>query len=87
MANYTITLSEETYHRLLSAAQAQGITPEHWIDAQLAGQTDELQPLSQRLTGLIGAIDSEATPIHQPTQSKFGEAIAQKLSKQGIKRP
>jgi len=87
MANYTINLSEETYHRLLAAAQAQGITPEHWIDAQLPSQTDELPPLSQLLTGLMGAIDSKATPIHQPTRSNFGEAIAQKLSKQGIQRP
>jgi hypothetical protein len=87
MTNYTITLSEETYHQLLNAAQTQGVTPEHWISSQLASQTAELPPLSQLLTGLIGAIDSRVTPPTLPSKSKFGEAIAQKLAKQGIQKP
>ncbi|NET47615.1 MAG: hypothetical protein F6K09_02585 [Merismopedia sp. SIO2A8] len=87
MAHYTITLSEETYNRLLSAAHAQGITPEHWIDAQLPNLNKQHPPLLPLLNGLIGAIDSKNTPLHQPTKSKLGEAIAKKLAKQGIQRP
>ena len=84
---YTITLTEQTYQRLLAVAQEQGITPERWIHSQLPASTDHLQPLAQLLTGFIGAIDSKAEPIHTPTKTALSEAIAAKLAKQGIHRP
>lgn len=87
MAEYTITLPEQTYQRLLAIAQAKGITPEHWIQSQLSAPSGEQQPLSSLLTGLMGAIDSKAEPVHRPKKTAFGEVIAAKLAKQGIHRP
>jgi hypothetical protein len=86
MAEYTITLPEETYQRLLAIAQEKGITPEHWIHSQLPAP--ELHPLTTLLSGFIGAIDSKAEPpVHPPKKTAFGEAIAAKLATQGIHRP
>ena len=87
MADYTITLPEQTYQRLVAVAQAKGVTPEQWIHSQLLAPTDDLHPLDQLLTGFIGAIDSKAEPIHTPKKTAFGETIAAKLAKQGIHRP
>ena len=74
MANYTITLSEQTYHRLLAIAQENDTTPEAWLDAQLSPPPETPQPLPQLLTGLIGAIDSKAEPTPRQKQSKFGKS-------------
>jgi hypothetical protein len=87
MAEYTITLPEQTYQRLLAVAQTKGITPERWIHSQLPASIEELQPLAQLLTGSIGAINSKAEPIYNPQKTALGEAIAIKLAKQGIYRP
>jgi hypothetical protein len=78
MAEYTIILPEQTYQRLLPVAQAKGITPEHWIQSQLPAPSEEQQPLSALLTGLMGAIDSKAEPVHPPTKTALGEAISVK---------
>ncbi|MDJ1168014.1 hypothetical protein PMG71_01075 [Roseofilum sp. BLCC_M154] len=48
ISNYTITLSEKTYHSLLEVVEKQGLTPEAWIIAQLP----KLQP------------DHQFKPIH-----------------------
>jgi len=87
MANYEITLPEQTYHRLLEAAQKEGISPAHWIATQLPTPSPQ-PPLSTLLTGLIGAIDSKTAPHDYPKKTTaFGEGIATKLAKQGIHLP
>jgi len=94
MSNRTITLPEPTYEALLEIAREQGLTPENWIAAQLSkeGVLPNVAPTEKRLlselTGdLIGAIDSQAEPHHQYEKTPFGEQLAAKLSKQGIRRP
>ena len=93
MSNRTITLPEPTYKALLEVAIEQSLTPENWIAAQLS--KEEVLPnaaprekrLLSELTGdLIGAIDSQAEPHHQYKKTNFGEQLAAKLSKQGIRR-
>jgi len=87
MSNYTITLSEQTYHSLLEVVEKQGLTPEAWIMAQLPKPQANDQPLSGKIDDLIGAIESSAQPHHQFKPTAFGEQIARKLSKQGLHRP
>ncbi|MEM8642757.1 MAG: hypothetical protein AAGG51_28645 [Cyanobacteria bacterium P01_G01_bin.54] len=87
MTDYTITLSPKTYQRLLAITQAQGVTPEHWIDSQLPPQTPISQPLTALLDGCLGAINSKTQPVQRSQQTAFGEGIAAKLVKQGIHRP
>ena len=87
MSSHTITLSEHTYQALLEVAQKQGLTPETWILSQLALPQPEAEPLSEKIGDLIGAIDSQAEPLHQFQSTDFGEHIANKLSKQGLRRP
>ncbi|NEO86998.1 MAG: hypothetical protein F6J87_22475 [Spirulina sp. SIO3F2] len=87
MKDHTITLSPQTYQRLLAIAQTQGVTPERWIDAQLPPKAPEPQPLMELLAGCVGAINSKEQPVHRPKRSAFGDAIAAKLAKQGIRRP
>lgn len=65
MSNYTITLSEKTYHSLLEFVQKQGLTPEAWIVAQLPKSQPEDQPLWEKIDDLIGAIESSAEPDRQ----------------------
>ncbi|MDJ1179213.1 hypothetical protein PJF56_10080 [Roseofilum sp. BLCC_M91] len=87
MSNYTIALSEETYHSLLEVVEKQGMTPEAWIVAQLPKPQPEEPPLWEKIDDLIGAIESSAEPHHEFTPTDFGEQIARKLSKQGLHRP
>ena len=92
MSNHTIILPEETYKVLLEVATEQGLTPENWIAAQLSKErvlpnaTPTPEPLLSELTAdLIGAIDSQAEPHYQSHKTHFGEQLAKKLSKQGIR--
>ncbi|ERT03669.1 hypothetical protein M595_4301 [Lyngbya aestuarii BL J] len=87
MSEHTITLSEKTYQALLEVAQKQGLTPENWILNQLYRSHSETEPLSEKIGDLIGAIDSQVEPHHQFKPTDFGEQIATKLSKQGLRRP
>ncbi|NJP09659.1 MAG: hypothetical protein HC866_09365 [Leptolyngbyaceae cyanobacterium RU_5_1] len=87
MSEYQITLPEKVYHTLLTIAEQQGITPADWIAAQLSTTTSEEQPLPNLLADLVGAIDSRAEPRHQFQKTRFGEGIAAKLARQGLRRP
>ncbi len=87
MSEHTLILSEQTYQALLEVAQKQGVTPERWILSQLEQAEPESEPLSEKIGDLIGAIDSQMEPHHQVQSTDFGEQIARKLSKQGLRRP
>ncbi len=87
MSQHTLILSEQTYQALLEVAQKQGLTPESWILSQLEQPQPEAEPLSEKIGDLIGAIDSQMEPHHQVQSTDFGEQIATKLSKQGLRRP
>jgi hypothetical protein len=87
MSEHTLILSQQTYQALLEVAQKQGVTPEHWILSQLEQAEPESEPLSEKIGDLIGAIDSQMEPHHQVQSTDFGEQIARKLSKQGLRRP
>jgi hypothetical protein len=87
MSEHTLILSEQTYQALLEVAQKQGLTPESWILSQLEQPQSEAEPLSEKIGDLIGAIDSQMEPHHQVQPTDFGEQIATKLSKQGLRRP
>jgi len=87
MLEHQITLPETTYNALLTLAQQQGMTPADWIASQLSSTVPQEQPLSALIADLIGAIDSQ-TELHPSSQTTpFGEAIATKLARQGIRRP
>lgn len=86
MSPYTIALTAEVYETLLVVAREQGLTPANWIAAQLPVQPLEKQLLSEGIEDLLGAIDSQEKPYHQFQKTEFGEQIAAKLAKQGLKR-
>jgi hypothetical protein len=87
MSKHTLILSKHTYQALLEFAQKQGLTPEKWILSQLSRPQPEAEPLSEKIGDLIGAIDSQVEPHHQFQSTDFGEKIATKLSKQGLRKP
>lgn len=86
MSYRTIILPEETYKVLLEVAREQGLSPENWIASQLSEKRFSQEPLSEKIGDLIGAIDSQAEPHYPVKKTTFGEQLATKLSKQGIKR-
>ncbi|MCY7322748.1 MAG: hypothetical protein LH660_13340 [Phormidesmis sp. CAN_BIN36] len=87
MSEYQITLPETIYHALLTVAQQQGVNPADWIASQLSLMVSEEQPSSDLLSDLIGAIDSQTEPYPAHHRTPFGEGIATKLAKQGLRRP
>ncbi|NJO93941.1 MAG: hypothetical protein HC820_05500 [Hydrococcus sp. RM1_1_31] len=86
MLEHQISLSEEVYNALLAVAQRSGMTPADWIASKLPEKESD-RPLPELLSGLVGAIDSQQAPRHQYEKTAFGEMIAAKLAKQGIRRP
>ena len=87
MLEHQITLPETTYNALLTLAQQQGMTPADWIASQLSSTVPQEQPLSALIADLIGAINSQTEPHPSSQTTPFGEAIATKLARQGIRRP
>ena len=73
MAEHQISLPEEAYKTLVKVAEAQGTTPVDWILSQLPIFPPEEQPLWERLTGLVGAINSKEEPPHDCSTTAFGE--------------
>ncbi|ULB45655.1 hypothetical protein H4N54_25295 [Limnospira fusiformis KN01] len=78
MSEHTLILSEKTYQAILEVAQKQGLTPESWILSQLEQPQPEAEPLSEKIGDLIGAIDSQAEPLHQFDSTYFGAHIDKK---------
>ncbi len=85
MSEHQITLPETVYQTLLIVAQQQGITPADWIAAQLASTVTEEQPLPDLLSDLVGAIDSQAEPRSPIQSTPFGQGVAAKLARQGLR--
>lgn len=87
MSEHFISLPENVYCHLLAVAETQGVTPADWIASHLPPDFHQQKPLATSLSGLVGSINSlvESAPTYQKTV--FGEAIANKLAKQGIRRP
>lgn len=87
MSEHQVSLPEEVYCDLLAAANADDVSPADWIASQLS--TASIRRISNMtsVADLIGAIDSQREPDRDYEKTLFGEAIATKLAKQGIKRP
>lgn len=86
MSECQISLPEDVYQALIKAAQENGVTPTDWIVSKLP-LTSGSDPLSELLSGLVGAINSQEEPHHRYPKTLFGTALARKLAKQGIHRP
>ena len=86
MSEYQISLPEEIYSGLLAVAHAHGISPADWIASQLPTASVGASTVAS-VADLIGAIDSQQEPHQSYKTNSFGDAIAAKLAKQGIKRP
>jgi len=84
----TIELPDELYRELERAARERGLTPADWIATTLPGLSGSINqpPLSELLHGLIGAVDSTKEPRCGRSRTPFGELIAQKFEKQGLRR-
>jgi hypothetical protein len=77
----------EVYKDLEKVAREQGLSPGDWIAATLpsgSGSTEE-RPLSELLYGLIAAVDSTKGPRSGNARTPFGELIARKLQRQGLR--
>ncbi len=85
----TIELPDELYRDLERVARERGVTLADLIAAALPdryGPPDE-QPLAELLEGLIGVVDSTREPQSGHARTPFGELIARKLERQGLRRP
>jgi hypothetical protein len=83
----TIELPDELYRDLERVARERGLTPADWIATTLSGSsgsTDQ-QPLCELLQGLIGAMDSTKELSEGQARTPFGELIARKLERQGLR--
>jgi hypothetical protein len=85
----TIELPDELYRDLEKVARERGLTLADWIAATLPGHSGSMeeQPLSELLHGLIGVVDSRTEPRSGHARTPFGEQIARKLERQGLRRP
>jgi hypothetical protein len=85
----TIELPDELYKDLERAARERGLSPADWIAAALPGGSGSIEerPLSELLQGLIAAVDSTTEPRIGNGRTAFGELIARKLERQGLRRP
>lgn len=83
-----IELPDELYRDLERAARERGLTPAGWIATTLSGGSDAAseQPLPELLRELIGAVDSSTEPRSAPVPTPFGELIARKFDRQGLRR-
>ena len=83
-----IELPEELYCDLERVARERGLTPADWIATALRDHSGrvESRPLSELLQGLIGAVDSTKEPRSGQARTPFGELIARKFERQGLRR-
>jgi|HubBroStandDraft_6_1064221.scaffolds.fasta_scaffold453876_2 hypothetical protein len=82
-----IELPDDLYRDLESVARDQGLTPADWIAATLPSRSGASgrQELYGLLEGLIGAVDSAKEPWSGEPITAFGELIARKFEKQGLR--
>lgn len=91
----TLQLPINLYEKLQALAEAKHTDPVGVIEkllvaeyaSQLSLATSEEQPLSDLISDLIGAIDSQTDPHPPHEKTLFGEGIATKLAQQGLQRP
>jgi len=84
-----LELSDDVYRDLERAAKKDGLTPADWIANTLVGRSSgpEQRPLDKLLEDLLGAVDSTDGAPGGTIRTPFGELIASKLEKQGLRRP
>lgn len=78
-----VELPDETYARLLKAAEEGGTTPAGWIDARLPSPNGSHEPeltgtLADRFKGLIGGFHSGAGDLSVNCGEKFADHLEQK---------
>jgi hypothetical protein len=83
-----IELPDQLYRDLERVAQERGLTLADWIATTLPGGSNAIgqQPLSELLQGLIGAVDSTKEQRTNQARTPFGELIARKFERQGLRR-
>ena len=83
-----IELPDELYRDLERVARERGLTPADWIATTLPGRSGAIDqaPLAELLQGLIGAVDSAKEQRSGQARSPFGELIARKFERQGLRR-
>jgi hypothetical protein len=84
----TIELPDELYQDLERVARERGLSPADWIASALPGGSGSIEerPLSELLQGLIAAVDSTHEPRSGHARTPFGELIARKFERQGLRR-
>lgn len=85
-----LELPDEIYDALTATARAEGMTPAEWLAKNLSMQQEagiQRRPLTEYLAGLTGVIDSDTEPRPSRQPTPFSSGIAEKLARQGLKRP
>ena len=80
-------MPDELYRDLERVARERGLTPADWIATTLPGGSGSIgqKPLSVSLQGLIGIVDSANEPQSR-ARTSYGERIARKFERQGLRR-
>jgi hypothetical protein len=84
----TLELPDELYRELEKVALEHSLTVVDWIAATLPEPSSTGgHSLPELLQGLIGAVDSTEGTRNDVSRTSFGDLIARKLEKQGLRRP
>lgn len=90
MSGHQLSLPEDVYQDLLTAAVMEGITPVDWIAAHVPHRpavSTQQQSLYDVLADVAGSIGADEEHSQQDIKTVVGQAIAAKLAKQGIDHP
>lgn len=87
MSDHQLSLPDDVYQNLLTAAVMEGITPVDWIAAHVPHRpavSTQQQSLYDVLADVAGSIGADEEPSQQDIKTVVGQAIAAKLAKQGL---
>ena len=87
MQEYQVSLPKTVYQRLVKVAEQEGMTPRDWIASKVSSFSVSSEDSFQSVDDLIGSIASHSEPQQKRQKTAFGEKVATKLAKQGLRRP
>lgn len=87
MDKHQLSLSDEVYQGLLTAAAMEGVSPEGWIATHLPPGVKQPQQPAADISDLIGSVDSRKRTQPPAPPTPFEEILLEKMAKQGIHLP
>ena len=86
MSDHQLSLPDDVYQHLLTAAAVEGVTPLEWIATHLPPTVKQEHFNPGDISDLIGSVDSRR-PAHRPAPTPFEQILIDKMAKQGVHIP